>query len=174
MAIFRSLRALAQNPNSKRTFFNLSSSSSSSSSSLSLFPSPSLLLYHNHYLSRSTSLLSPLSKWIIPFQGPLFLSSPPWKLSQSATPFYFQSDVVFLPKIQALSLLRTPNFPVNLGLRSESGALPRLLNGTEVKELGVRDGLVESLVNLPNLISMSRLISGPFIGWYCLIIFYFT
>ncbi|KAF2304984.1 hypothetical protein GH714_000861 [Hevea brasiliensis] len=56
---------------------------------------------------------SPLSKWIAPFQsqgrGPLFLSSPPWKLLQSATPLYLRGNAVVLRKVEALNLnlLRT-------------------------------------------------------------------
>ncbi|GFZ03221.1 cardiolipin synthase [Actinidia rufa] len=88
-------------------------------------------------------------------------------LSQSATPLYAQSDVVLLPKVEALDLLQRR---INLGLASVS-SVPALLNRTVVKEStdgevgGGREGSVESFWNVPNLISISRLVSGPFLGW---------
>lgn len=39
-----------------------------------------------------------------------------------------------------------------------------MLDRVDSKETS--DGFVESFVNLPNLISISRLISGPVLGWY--------
>ncbi|KAA8520044.1 hypothetical protein F0562_014282 [Nyssa sinensis] len=175
MAIFRSLKTLiSRNPNkSSRNFVVLGLSSSST-----LFPSPSPplssrlsypFLSHPFLSSSRSTFLSPLSKWI-PFHGPLFLSSPPWKLSQSATPIYLQADTVLLRKVEALNLLRRRKFPINLRFGSVS-TVPGLLNGTVTKELSggevnVGDGsFVESFVNLPNLISMSRLLSGPLLGW---------
>lgn len=152
MSVIRSIRKLVVNPNnSSRTFLT-------SSSIPLLFPSPlfssssSYLLSHHHpFLSRST-----LSKWMIihPLrQGPLFLSYPPWKLSQSATPlFYLQSHVVFLPKLQ------TPLNSPKLGL----------LTGNQLTRLALdlhRPSLADSFLNFPNLISFTRLLSGPFLGW---------
>ncbi|KAM7506241.1 hypothetical protein LguiB_005145 [Lonicera macranthoides] len=154
MAFNRSIRKLVLNPNSSRTFLT-----SSSSLITLLFPSPlssSYFLSHHHpFLSRST-----LSKWMIihPLRHcPLFLSYPPWKLSQSATPlFYLQSRVLFLPKLQP-----PLNFP-KLGL----------LTGNHTKEELTRlaldihfPSLVDSFLNFPNLISFTRLLSGPFLGW---------
>ncbi|KAL6974849.1 cardiolipin synthase (CMP-forming) [Sarracenia purpurea var. burkii] len=162
MAVYRSLRTLiSRNSNNKlsRTF-------------LTLFLSPPTLFPFISPAPRSR-FLSPHSKWIIPFRGPLFLSSPPWKLSQSATPIYVQSDVVLLPKVQAWNLLQSRSFPINLGFASAS-PVQEFLNRTVVKEFGDggvgagRGGLAEGFVNLPNLISMSRLISGPFLGWMIL------
>ncbi|CAK9146837.1 unnamed protein product [Ilex paraguariensis] len=159
MAIFRSLRTLARNPNS-RGFLSLSLSSSTP------LPSPSHILSHhlqNPLLYRSR-FLSPLSN------GPLFLSSPPWKLSQSATPLYMQSDVVSLPNVEHLNLLRRRKFPINLGFQSVVSTRG-LLKETNRKEFIhqeeniTRGGLTDSFVNLPNLISMSRLLSGPLLGW---------
>ena len=39
------------------------------------------------------------------------------------------------------------------------------------KRESVDDGFLESFVNVPNLISMGRLISGPVLGWY---VFFFS
>ncbi|XAR53782.1 hypothetical protein NMG60_11022464 [Bertholletia excelsa] len=162
MAAYRSLRALiSRSPKDKlcRTFLTLSLSSPtpfpSSSPFISFPPRP--------------RFLSPLSKWIIPFHGPLFLSFPPWKLSQSATPLYIQSDVVLLPKVRALNLLQRRNFPIKLAFGSVP-SVPGLLNRnvTEVSNDGVVGSFAESFLNLPNLISMSRLVSGPFLGWMIL------
>ncbi|KAI8000827.1 hypothetical protein LOK49_LG09G01633 [Camellia lanceoleosa] len=165
MAVYRSLRTvISQNPKTKlsRIFLTLALPSPTP-----LFPSPS----PSHFLSHPSRsrFLSPLSNSIIPFHGPLFLSSPPWMLSQSSTPLYVQSDLVLLPRVHAFNLLRRPSFPINFGLESVS-SVPKLLNLTGTKgssdsEVG---GFVESFVNLPNLISMSRLVSGPFLGWMIL------
>ena len=62
---------------------------------------------HNHtpILPSLSAFLSfaftPLSKLVTtPFCGPLFLSFPRWKLSQSATPFYLRGNaVVFCRKV---------------------------------------------------------------------------
>ena len=99
---FRLLNHLSHKTHLKnRTFFTLSTSSSSHSSSIShpLFISPSNNNLHYRFF--------PLfSKWVfIPFQkGPLFLASPPWKLSQSATPLYLQGNRFVRQRVQALNL----------------------------------------------------------------------
>ncbi|XP_059646530.1 cardiolipin synthase (CMP-forming), mitochondrial-like isoform X1 [Cornus florida] len=164
MAIFRSLKALiTRNASTSSRFFP--PLPLSSSSTLFPFPSPPLssLLSHPSIFSSRSTLLSPLSKWI-PFHGPLFLSSPPWMLSQSATPLYAQSDAVLLQKVEALNLLHRRSFPSALGFGSVS-------NRTDTEEsiqgeISVcRGGFVESFVNLPNSISMIRLLSGPLLGW---------
>lgn len=142
MAVYRSLKTLIRRTTPAYKF---------SYTSPSPFPSPP-----SSFLSPLSRSRSPLSRWITPFHGPLFLSSPPWKLSQSATPLYFQSDVVLVPSIPALDLLRRRKFPVNL----EFDRIVR--NEPSESEAG---GLVESFVNLPNLISIGRLVSGPFLGW---------
>ncbi|GLU23287.1 hypothetical protein SLE2022_393070 [Rubroshorea leprosula] len=108
-----------------------------------------------------------LSKWVAPFQGPLFLSSPPWKLSQSATPLW-GNGIVFR-RVQALNLdlIRgRTGFPAKIEFGSVVSNYG-VLGGVLAKEEGVRarEGFVESFVNLPNLISISRLVSGPFLGW---------
>ncbi|XP_058194400.1 cardiolipin synthase (CMP-forming), mitochondrial [Rhododendron vialii] len=147
MAVYRSLKTLIRRTTPANKFYFTSPSP---------FPSPTYSFLSP--LSRSRSL-SPLSRWITPFHGPLFLSSPPWKLSQSATPLYFQSDVVLVPSIPALELLRRRKFPVNL----ECDRIVR----KEPSESEAGE-LVENFVNLPNLISIGRLVSGPFLGWMIL------
>ncbi|KAL0353244.1 UNVERIFIED_CONTAM: Cardiolipin synthase (CMP-forming), mitochondrial [Sesamum angustifolium] len=108
------------------------------------------------------------TRFLSPVCGPLFLSSPPWKLSQSATPLLLQSDAVlsFL-KLRALNLLHQPASPCNLG-----SGVPRLLNdqelfrnGAEVNASVAEGGISDSYLNLPNFISFTRLLSGPLLGW---------
>ncbi|XP_065033228.1 CDP-diacylglycerol--glycerol-3-phosphate 3-phosphatidyltransferase 1, chloroplastic-like [Musa acuminata AAA Group] len=125
------------------------------------------------FVLRLTSVPPPLfwppSRWV-PFSGPLFLSSPPWMLSQSATPLYLRGKDAIFPK----DLLQVRSFPIPLGLRSlgevgrgfgdvinwrEKGSV-----GGEVSEVVIHD----KLLNLPNLISISRMVSGPLIGWMIL------
>ncbi|XP_061345517.1 cardiolipin synthase (CMP-forming), mitochondrial [Gastrolobium bilobum] len=87
---------------------------------------------------------------------PLFLTWPPWKLSQSATPLYLQGNVVVFPKVHPFNLLRrptTPPLPIHLLDRVDSDS-----NNSS------RNALFHSFVNLPNFISFARLISGPFLG----------
>ncbi|KAJ8442300.1 hypothetical protein Cgig2_011223 [Carnegiea gigantea] len=161
MAIFRSLQRIIRNPKTPKSRPFLTSVSLSSSSTPPLF-SP---LSRNPFLSPPFShsrFLSPLSDLIV-FQGPLFLSSTPWKLSQSATPLLVQSDVVLLPRFDGFKLLQNAKvgFPIKLGFRkSEDG---RKQCDAQVNELRDGGGFVESFVNLPNFVSFSRLVSGPFL-----------
>ncbi|KAL8214715.1 hypothetical protein R6Q57_004164 [Mikania cordata] len=156
MAILRSLRKLAQKTSNTRPFFVST-------------PNPTSLrtLRSSIFLTRSSNSLSlPASKWDHPFHGPLFLSFPPWKLLQSATPLYFQSDVVAIPKLRPIDFLRERKFPIKLGLGfvdSEGNLGDR--KDSKVFGRSGGDGLVQSFVNWPNFISMSRLVSGPVLGW---------
>lgn len=168
MAIFRSLKTLISQSLGKhsssspsRAFFSISSYSASPIPSPFLLPSNGYI--RRHFLFRSGFLL--------PVRGPLFLVNPPWKLSQSATPLLLQSDVVlnFL-KLRALNLLQQPAFPHNFGY--DAG---RLLSESGGKEFGCRDqvdasisdgGISDSYLNLPNCISITRLLSGPLLGWW--------
>ncbi|CAM8898200.1 unnamed protein product [Rhodiola kirilowii] len=126
---------------------------------LFLSPSPSL---------SSRTRLSTLPKWVFPFSGPLFLSATPWKLSQSATPLYLQCDVVLRTKVKALNLLETAwCLPTAFRIPESADATGDSPDRVQVVESN-GDGvgkLVQSFVNLPNFISMSRLISGPALGW---------
>ncbi|RRT78851.1 hypothetical protein B296_00014426 [Ensete ventricosum] len=133
------------------------------SSSL-LSPALAAAPYPFSFVLRLTSVPPPLflppSRWV-PFSGPLFLSSPPWMLSQSATPLYLRGKDAIFPK----DLLQVRSFPIPLGLRSlgevrkgfgdvvkwrEKGGV-----GGEVSEVVIRD----KLLNLPNLISISRMLN---------------
>ncbi|KAK4439321.1 Cardiolipin synthase (CMP-forming), mitochondrial [Sesamum alatum] len=165
MAIFRSLKTLVSqslrnrsNFASSRDFFSLSLSSPSPIPTPFLLPTNSYI--RRHFLFRS-GFLSPVG-------GPLFLSSPPWKLSQFATPLLLQSDAVlsFL-KLRALNLLHPPPSTYNLGYD-----VPRLLNdreeirnGAEVDASVGNGGISDSYLNLPNFISFTRMLSGPLLGW---------
>ncbi|KAF5820846.1 putative CDP-alcohol phosphatidyltransferase [Helianthus annuus] len=142
MAILRSLRQLARKTSYTRPFFIST-------------PNPTSLrtLRSSIFLSRSSNLLSPS---IPNFHGPLFLSYPPWKLLQLATPLYFQSDVVSVPKLRPLDFLPEP---INLGTSLDHN------KDSEIFGSRGGDGLVRSFVNWPNFISMSRLVSGPVLGW---------
>ncbi|KAL8468911.1 hypothetical protein ACS0TY_031932 [Phlomoides rotata] len=166
MAIFRSLKTLVS-----QSIKNHSNSASSRAfTSLSFIsPSPiptSFLLPSNSYIRRHSLFRS---NFLFPVRGPLFLFNPPWKLSQSATPLHLQSDagLNFL-KLRALNLLHRPAFPYNLRY-----AVPRLLNernreeSRNVAEIEASgdDGISHSFLNVPNFISFTRLLSGPFLGW---------
>ncbi|KAK7264496.1 hypothetical protein RJT34_32105 [Clitoria ternatea] len=94
--------------------------------------------HNNNRLFRSPSNNTFLS----PSPGPLFLTRPPWKLSQSATPLYFHPNAVVFPKI-----LRSP--PI----------LPF------IDPLSSHSSIFHSFLNLPNFISFSRLLSGPLLAW---------
>ncbi|KAF7840643.1 cardiolipin synthase (CMP-forming), mitochondrial [Senna tora] len=147
--------AITDNANTKaRTFLTLTTATTSSFSPLYASPSNPLFRLPSH------TFLSPFSKWIIPFQhGPLFLASPPWKLSQSATPLYLRGNGVVRRRVQALNL--------NLNLLRARTRFPlKLLDRVDSKtEESSEHRLVDSFVNLPNIISFSRLISGPVLGW---------
>ncbi|KAK1436582.1 hypothetical protein QVD17_02364 [Tagetes erecta] len=147
MAILRSLRKLAQKTTNTRPFFIST-------------PNPTSLrsLRSSIFISRSSP---PVCNWGL--HGPLFLSYPPWMLLQSATPIYFQSHVVTIPKVRPLDFLRQRKFPIKLGLGSVS--LEGNLRDEKDSEIFCDDGLVKSFANWPNFISMSRLVSGPVLGW---------
>lgn len=161
MTIYGSLKALIINPRSSQAFVT------AATASLAVHPLAYPLYQPLFRLSSQSSRPPPaFSNWIVPFQGPLFLSCPPWKLSQSATPLYLQGNGAVLRKIEALNLklLRMRTMPPP---QLELASVP---SGEAVlQRVGAEDSgdcLVESLINLPNLISMSRLISGPVLGWY--------
>ncbi|XWS19437.1 hypothetical protein CRYUN_Cryun31cG0015900 [Craigia yunnanensis] len=162
MGIYRSMQTLiTKNPEKTRTFWTAALTNSTTY----IIPPLSTPLFHNRV---SPSSSSSISKWIAPFNGPLFLSSPPWKLSQSATPLW--GNVVVLRKVQALNLdlIRGggAKFPVKLRFGSVLSD-PRISDRVETNKEGTkeREAVLESFVNLPNLISMSRLVSGPLLGW---------
>ncbi|PIA43496.1 hypothetical protein AQUCO_01900115v1 [Aquilegia coerulea] len=171
--MFRFWKPLFRSSNS-RSFLNLCASSTPYPS-----PSPPLSSVFSSSFSPYTSypfclnschsrFLSPFSPWI-PSSGPLFLSSPPWQLLQSATPLYLQGEGA-IRKVESLNskLLQKRSLPLRLDLESV-GSASGVVTGVDHNELQtggeIGGGLDESYYNLPNLISMSRLVSGPFIGW---------
>ncbi|GMN49857.1 hypothetical protein TIFTF001_019014 [Ficus carica] len=159
MAIYRSLKALIRNPRNSRTFLT--------ATTCSISAPPHAPLAHPLFClpSHSSRFLSPFSNWIIPFKGPLFLSCPPWKLSQSATPLHVRGNGAVRRKIVALNLhllRRRTSFPLKLEFVSAS---PTKTATDGVDSEPWSGDFVESFVNLPNMVSMSRLISGPVLGW---------
>ncbi|XP_065878941.1 cardiolipin synthase (CMP-forming), mitochondrial [Euphorbia lathyris] len=159
MVIFRSLRKTLtyEIPLKSRNFLTVISNST-------LTPSPFATFHPLHYSPLPPPrFLSPLCNWIAPFrgQGPLFLISPPWKLLQSATPLYLRGNVVVLRKVEALQLNLLRN-----RIRSGFPAQRVLDKVKEFKEGNAADDEVfKSFVNWPNFISMTRLVSGPLLGW---------
>ncbi|TKY72141.1 Cardiolipin synthase (CMP-forming) [Spatholobus suberectus] len=125
MVILRSLKTIARNLITKSTFFPFSP-------------------LHNNPLCGLPS-----------HHGPLFLTCPPWKLSQSATPLYVHANAVVLRKVN-LNLLRPTitHLPLHLQHRFDSNS------NSDQSPL-----LLRTFLNTPNLISFSRLISGPLLGW---------
>ncbi|KAL9392728.1 hypothetical protein Peur_016648 [Populus x canadensis] len=165
MTIYRSIKTLISkvpNSNKSRSFFTTNST---------IIQSPFAPLHYYYCYYPSSSSPPPnrfLSKWIFlnaPFQGPLFLSSPPWKLLQSSAPLYLRGNAIVLRKVEAfnLHLLKSRVGSVYVG----QGVLPNRVDlvKEDVDDGGDKDGILESFVNLPNFISISRLVSGPLIGW---------
>ncbi|RDX60468.1 Cardiolipin synthase (CMP-forming), mitochondrial, partial [Mucuna pruriens] len=102
--------------------------------------------HHNNRLFRSPSD----KKFLSPGPGPLFLTWPPWKLSQSATPLYLRGNGVVFPKVHPFNLLPTTTIKPPLRFPDP---------------LPSHSSLFHSFFNLPNFISFTRLISGPLLAW---------
>ncbi|KAL6567484.1 hypothetical protein OROGR_001152 [Orobanche gracilis] len=169
MAIFKSLKILISRSlrnNSSfaptRAFFSVSISAAHSPTPT---PTPSLLpgngYIRRHFLFRS--------RFLSPALPPRYPSNPPWKLLQSATPLLLRSDFVqnFL-KLRALNLLHQRAFPYNIEydarrLFLESGR-EEFGEGAEIGASVGDDGISDSYLNLPNLISFARMLSGPVLG----------
>uniref|UniRef100_A0A1J3FB88 Cardiolipin synthase, mitochondrial n=1 Tax=Noccaea caerulescens TaxID=107243 RepID=A0A1J3FB88_NOCCA len=162
MAFHRSLRKLiAINYRKRRPFFT-AATLAASGGTVSLIPPPLV----SHFSNR----LSPLSKWFAPLHGPLFLSSPPWKLLQSATPLHWRGNGAVFRKVEALNLrldrIRSrTRFPRQLGLQQLVEPKVVTVDRDLTKEEDGSRGIFESFVNVPNLISMARLVSGPVLWW---------
>ncbi|ONK65489.1 uncharacterized protein A4U43_C07F37630 [Asparagus officinalis] len=136
--LVRSLTRRNRNPRSSIPLFSFSSPHSLSPAfSIASNPSSSSIL-------RLTSSHS----------GPRFICSPPWMLSQFTTPLYLRGKDAIFPS----DLLRVRSFPTELGFIGGDGGL--------ISDGGIeRVELDDRFLNLPNLISISRGVSGPFIGW---------
>lgn len=147
MAVLRSLTKLAQKTNRKPLCLFISPT-----------PTPNPTTLRN--LIRSSS--SPYSI-CNPNGGPLFLCYPPWKLLLSATPIYYQST----PK------LPETKSPIKLGLKNSVRDFDNNNNNRKDSVIvggSNNDGeVVKSFVNWPNFISITRLLSGPLLGWYPII-----
>ncbi|CAN0852364.1 Cardiolipin synthase (CMP-forming), mitochondrial [Linum grandiflorum] len=179
MVISRSLSSLTRKQNpinllpllvpaagaSPRTFITASTSP---------FPSSpyALLPFQSSPFSQPHRFLFPLSKWIAaaPLHGPLFLSSPPWKLLQSSIPLHLRGKgAIARKRAEALNSLNSRlnlirnRIAATATTTCDGGVLVNRAAEVQVQEEEV--GVWESFVNLPNFISVSRLVSGPFLGW---------
>ncbi|ESQ38112.1 hypothetical protein EUTSA_v10028782mg [Eutrema salsugineum] len=163
MAIYRSLsKLIAINHRKTRPFFTAASAAASGGVFSPIQPSFSPLFPHFSHR------LSPLSKWFVPLHGPLFLSSPPWKLLQSATPLHWRGDGAVLRKVEALNIrLDRIRSRTRLRLKSVASNVVTVDRNLSKEEDGSREngGIIESFVNVPNSISMARLVSGPVLWW---------
>ncbi|KAK9092081.1 hypothetical protein Syun_026992 [Stephania yunnanensis] len=153
MAIFKTL---IRNPKS-RSFLTFCASSTP-------FPSPSPPLSSSRIFASPFSpfrshlrVLSPFPK-SVPITGPLLLLSPPWQLSQSATPLHSHGELV-MRKAGSFS----SGF-LQKGLRFGAEKLAKRVDEKELVK-GDDDDDDEKYLNLPNWISLGRLVSGPVIGW---------
>uniref|UniRef100_A0A0D9V6M8 CDP-diacylglycerol--glycerol-3-phosphate 3-phosphatidyltransferase n=1 Tax=Leersia perrieri TaxID=77586 RepID=A0A0D9V6M8_9ORYZ len=95
--------------------------------------------------------------------GPLFLSSPPWMLSQSATPLTAAAAAL-------RARLRRARALAGGGAQAVADAVvwePRRISRGESEVAGAVPGGAgcEKFLNLPNLVSIGRMVSGPVIGW---------
>ncbi|KAI4304274.1 hypothetical protein MLD38_039811 [Melastoma candidum] len=156
MTIYKSIRALNSKIPKSRGFLT-----STSTTSYAVHSPFAPLITNSPFVSHCKNRFL-LPKWIAPLQGPLFLSFPPWKLLQSATPLHLRGGGgSVLRKVEAfrLGLLGAEDaFRVGVGVVS-------VRREQKVVDRTVPEGFVESFLNLPNLISVSRMVSGPFLGW---------
>lgn len=157
-----SLRSQKSSPSSSsRTFFSLCSAAQpfAHRRPYNIVRDPIFSLHQNCFLRGN-------------FLSPLFLSSPLWKLSQSATPIHLQCDLVLLklPKVQD-----SVNVPYRLGFQptprkileesKKDGGLTGYQQRTNATDVDSVVKVTDSYLNLPNFISFGRLLSGPLLGW---------
>ncbi|KAI3849030.1 hypothetical protein MKX03_011473 [Papaver bracteatum] len=160
MAGYRLLRTLIRNPNS-RSLQNLYSSSST------VFHSPSTTPPISSSCSSNSRFLSPFSR-CFQFSDPMYISSPPL---HSAMLLFLHGEAVHRKKTEEssdsnLNEKKSGGSSCSSELGVESTAsVPRLVDAIDQKESSTNVDTNEGFVNLPNMISMSRLISGPFLGW---------
>jgi cardiolipin synthase (CMP-forming) len=124
--------------------------SSSSPSAAATSASPAAAAAHPHVPIRSGD--------------PLFLSSPPWMLSQSATPLTAAAAALG-------GRLRMARALAGGGVQAVAGAVRwgnrRISRGQAEDAAAARimGGGGERFLNAPNLVSIGRMLSGPVIGW---------
>ncbi|GLJ21571.1 hypothetical protein SUGI_0400140 [Cryptomeria japonica] len=154
----------------------------------SRFPSP--LNPISSFILSSTSTQSRLSlpfyKWVA-YSGPLFLCSPTWQLSQSATPLYPPGKFVFRDtewegekkqkKESRINAFVKRHLPENARVKWQV-VDTQLVDGASLLDVRVpRWDYVApdavSSVNWPNAISVARMLSGPLLGWMILNDLYF-
>jgi cardiolipin synthase len=90
-------------------------------------------------------------------RGPLFLSSSPWMLSQSPRPFTAAAAASRAKPHRARAVAGGGAQAVADLARWE----PKRVYGSEA----AGGGGGEKFLNLPNLVSLGRMASGPLIGW---------
>uniref|UniRef100_A0A0A9DYE2 Uncharacterized protein n=1 Tax=Arundo donax TaxID=35708 RepID=A0A0A9DYE2_ARUDO len=96
--------------------------------------------------------------------GPLFLSSPPWMLSQSATPLTAAAAAL-------RDKLRSARALAGGGAQAVADTVwweHSRISGAETEIAAAArtsGGGGERFLNAPNLVSIGRMVSGPVIGW---------
>ncbi|KAM0901902.1 hypothetical protein ACQ4PT_019653 [Festuca glaucescens] len=132
-------------------------------------PNPSSPLFHDTFFAPFRTAVSPAAP---PFaasaavrphvlassRGPLFLSPAPWMLSQSPRPF--TAAAAFGAKLHRARAIGGG------GAQAVADAVrwePKRVYGSEAADEGAGRG--ERFLNLPNLVSLGRMASGPLIGW---------
>ncbi|KAI3988302.1 hypothetical protein MKX01_012091 [Papaver californicum] len=161
MAGYRLLRTLIKNANSRSLRCLVSSASST------VFQSSSTAPPISFNFSSSSRFLSPSSR-CVQFSDPMYLSYPPL---QSAMRLFLHGEAVRRKKTEeSLELNLNEKKSGGSSCSSELGvesttSVPRVVDAIDQKESRTKVDTDEGYVNLPNMISMSRLISGPFLGW---------
>ncbi|CAL9107161.1 unnamed protein product, partial [Musa textilis] len=138
----------------------------SSSSPSPLTVAPNLSFFVVRLTAAPFPFFLPPSRWV-PSSGPLFLCSNLWRLSQSVTPLCLRGKDAIFPR----DLFQVQSFPVGLRLRTLAKVgkgLEDVVGWREKGKVCAERGAVgvdEKFLNLPNLVSISRMVSGPPIGW---------
>ncbi|KAH9311906.1 hypothetical protein KI387_026941 [Taxus chinensis] len=150
----------------------------------SRFPSPLNPNTSSFTLSSTSSqsgLYFPFNKWIA-YSGPLFLCSPTWQLSQSATPLYPPGKFVFRGSEWEGDKQQKKESRINLFVRKHLAENARvrwqvadaqLFDGASLLNAGALEwensaSNAIASVNWPNAISIARMLSGPLLGWMIL------
>ncbi|XP_078158001.1 cardiolipin synthase [Carex rostrata] len=94
---------------------------------------------------------------------------PPWNLSQRSNPLYFGGRLVKFPRdLQEVRLRCLPiafDFSFSSATKNRRNGQHLISERTKpILDIGSA-GINEKFLNLPNLVSISRMVSGPVIGW---------